>query len=487
MEALLTPRSQEHLQLLGQRLTDAGEDTQGNGQGSEAGSPWEQDYRSAGERDRDRILYCAAFQRLAYVTQVTAPEYGHAFHNRLAHSVKVAQVGRRNTQRLRKIAEAGHITGAAQEMVLSLDPDAVGASCLAHDLGHPPFGHIAEETLNSAVQEHVGDDGGFEGNAQSFRIVTRLAQRARGSGLDLCRQTLDGLLKYPWRWWRDDPLPPNRRERKWGYYVDDSEAYKFARRYYDDTADCESALPERSLEALIMEWADDLTYAVHDVDDFVRAGLIPLHRLADEDDDEFKRLEALMEEAKAAAIKEWPSYEVKELLEAVRSVAGGFGPSGAYVHTRALRRDMRWFGSELIARYLGAFSVENDAAKGAVRVRVDDEIEREVEALKLLVRVYVIRRPGLAVVQHGQQRVIEELFKSYFKASEEDSKKGGDRRIFPPGAKELLDSGRNDPAVRARIVADLISGLTETSAIQLHHRLTGGWRAPTLDATAHMA
>jgi dGTPase len=174
--------------------------------------PDDRDWRSPGQHDRDRILYSAAFQRLAYVTQVTAPESGHVFHNRLSHSLKVAQVGRRNAERLRALAQAGDLARQAGEMAKSLDPDAVEASCLAHDLGHPPFGHIAEEVLNELAREHVGKDGGFEGNAQSFRLVTRLAQRASGGGLNLTRQTLDGLLKYPWHWRREDAL--QKRERK---------------------------------------------------------------------------------------------------------------------------------------------------------------------------------------------------------------------------------------------------------------------------------
>jgi dGTPase len=478
----LTPRSGEQIERLCDRAVEG--PSPPAVVGSQAPDVWERDHRSPAERDRDRVLYSSAFARLAYVTQVTAPESGHAFHNRLSHSLKVAQVGRRNAERLIAIANEGGIDGAARTTVLSIDPNAVEACCLAHDLGHPPFGHIAEQTLNDVAGKHIKDGGVFEGNAESFRIVTRLAQRASGSGLNLTRQTLDGVLKYPWRWWSQDPLGSALRERKWGYYGEDDKAFMFAREY-SHGADGEKTLPERSIEALIMEWADDLTYAVHDVDDFFRAGLIPLHRLGDKDDDEFKRLEELLEDAKAADIKAWPSYEIEELLDTIAAVAGRYAPSGAYRHTRDHRREMRSFGSDLITRYMGAFRVEDDPGAGKIRVIVPAEIEREVEALKMLVRVYVIRRPGLAIVQHGQQRIIEELFGAYFDASE--AGKEGDRRIFPPGAKRTLEEGPNDAPHRARVVVDLLAGLTEESAFQLHRRLFGEGAATALDRMADMA
>jgi dGTPase len=368
--------------------------------------------------------------------------------------------------------------------VLSVDPSAVEASCLAHDLGHPPFGHIAETELNRTAWDYLQDDGVFEGNAQSFRIVTRLAQRSGGSGLNLTRQTLDGLLKYPWQWWREDPLEPGTRERKWGYYKDDAGAYEFAREF-SSGVDSEDRRPERSLEALIMEWADDLTYAVHDVDDFFRAGLIPLHRLGDPTDDEFMRLRELLEDAKQADRAAWPRYSVAQLLETIGTVAAAFAPTGGYRHGRDDRRLMRRFDSDLITRYLSAFRVEDLPDADKVRVFVSPDIVQEVEALKMLVRVYVIRRPGLAVVQHGQQRVVRELFEAYYEASGEGQ--DGDRRIFPPGPKRTLDEGGNDPAHRARVVVDLIAGLTEEAAVELHERLYGDGAGAALDATAHMA
>ncbi len=436
-------------------------------------------YRTPAQRDCDRILYSSAFHRLASVTQVTASESGHTFHNRLGHSLKVAQIGRRNAERLRWLAEQKQLTGAAARLIEAVDPDAVQAACLAHDLGHPPFGHIAEHVLGDLAREHVSD--GFEGNAQSFRIVTNLAVRDDARGLDLTRGVLNGILKYPWRYRPSDPVDGGVRERKWGYYEEDEDAYEFARAGWpDDTLD---ELPERSFEAELMDWADDLTYALHDMDDFYRAGLVPLDQLA-QGADELKRFEQLLYEARDAAPRAFPSLEIPEIVQTVHRICSLEGPLASYHHTRDLRALMREFGSKLITRYLEAFQVENGPGDDEVLLKIDEGVRREVDALKLLVGVYVIRRPGLAVVQHGQTKVIADLFGWYYDASPAGA--NGDRRLFPPGARERLEKAGNSPHQRARVVIDLISGLTESSAIQLHRRLSGGWTAPTLDATAVM-
>lgn len=392
-------------------------------------------------------------------------------------------MGRRNAERLQTLVDEGEIDGAAADLVRSVDPDAVEASCLAHDLGHPPFGHIAEAALHRKASLHVAD--GFEGNAQSFRIVTQLAIRDGDiPGLNLARETLDYLLKYPWRHWPKDPMPGAKRERKWGYYEggDDEKSFKFARKGWPKEA--KTKLPIRSLGAEIMDWADDLTYAVHDVDDFFRAGLVPLDRLRGPNDPEIKRFEELLTEVRDANPMQFPSYEVKELVESVREVLSLSGPGEPYLHTGAARADLREFGSKLITRYLEAFMVHNDSGGGAVTLSIDPKVVREVTALKMIVVVYVIHRPGLAVVQHGQQRLIGELFDFYFEASAPDRK--GNRHLLPPWAKELLEAGRHTSATRARIVVDLISSLTETAAVQLHRRLCGWGTGHALDATALM-
>ena len=222
------------------------------------------DTRSAAQRDRDRILYAGAFARLAEITQVTSPEKGYVFHNRLTHSLKVAQIARRVAEYInREQAEEVKRLGG-------LDPDAAEAAGLAHDLGHPPFGHIAEHELNRLVRK-AGVPDGYEGNAQSFRIVVRLATSdARDKndevipGLNLSRMTLDGILKYPWGY----ANRPRDYKNKWGYYETEKRVFTWARRGKPKN--------QLSIIAEIMNWADDITFAIHDLLDFYCAGEYPL-------------------------------------------------------------------------------------------------------------------------------------------------------------------------------------------------------------------
>ena len=227
------------------------------------------DPRNPFQRDRDRVLYSPEFRRLTGVTQVASSGEGDIFHNRLTHSVKVAQVGRRMAERLARDYPS------EVEAWGGLDPDVVESAALAHDLGHPPFGHDGEDVMCELVEQ--GRLDGFEGNAQSFRIVTRLAAHADNDrdqegelpgnlGLNLTRATLNALLKYPWL-----RAKRGKGHHKWGAYRVDKDRFKWARAGWSGKL-C-------SLEAQLMDWADDVTYAVHDLEDFYRAGLIPIHRL----------------------------------------------------------------------------------------------------------------------------------------------------------------------------------------------------------------
>ncbi|MBI3682672.1 MAG: dNTP triphosphohydrolase, partial [Acidobacteria bacterium] len=210
-------------------------------------------------------MYSGAFARLAEITQVTSPDKGFVFHNRLTHSLKVGQIARRIAELLQREqpAEVGELGG--------VDADAAEAAGLAHDLGHPPFGHVAEEELDRLVRKARVRDG-YEGNAQSFRIVVKLANsdaRNRNGepieGLNLTRQTLDGILKYPWAYKENSDYP-----NKWGYYRTERDVFRWVRQG--------RARHQHSLIAEIMDWADDITFALHDLLDFFCVGRIPIDR-----------------------------------------------------------------------------------------------------------------------------------------------------------------------------------------------------------------
>jgi predicted deoxyguanosinetriphosphate triphosphohydrolase len=190
------------------------------------------------------------------VTQVARAGEADVFHTRLAHTLKVAQVGRRIAEYvLREQPEVATQVG--------VDVEVVEAACLAHDLGHPPFGHRGEEVLRDCVTT-FGEPEGYEGNAQSLRILTKLAVRFEAcDGLDLTRATLAACIKYPWRRNAAHPI----KSQKWGYYATEQEDFTFAR--------MASGLETKTAEAELMDWADDIAYSVHDLEDFHRCRLIP--------------------------------------------------------------------------------------------------------------------------------------------------------------------------------------------------------------------
>ena len=227
-----------------------------------------EDQRGPFQRDRDRIIYTSAFRRLAWVTQVVSAHEGDPFHNRLTHTLEVAQIGKRLAEKLLK--EQPEEVSA----VGGVDPEVVEAAALAHDLGHPPFGHAAERELDELVRK-AGLLDGFEGNPQSFRVLTKLAVRGHESlGLNLTRATLDATLKYPW--YRTSTPP--QHGRKWGAYNTESAEFEWVR-------GSEPRCVQKSAEAELMDFADDIAYAIHDVEDFYRTGLIPLDRLVTNQDE----------------------------------------------------------------------------------------------------------------------------------------------------------------------------------------------------------
>ena len=424
------------------------------------------------ERDRARVLHSAALRRLAAKTQVVTAGSADFPRTRLTHSLECAQIGR----------ELGREIGC--------DPDLVDAACLAHDIGHSPFGHNGETALN----ELAAAAGGFEGNAQSLRLLTRLEPKVPGAGLNLTRATLDATLKYPW--FRAGPggttppkpppilggnLPPQTPAApqvpaapqtpaapaappapppgsgpgtKFGAYAEDAEVFGWIRQG--------APAGRRCLEAQVMDWADDVAYSVHDLEDGFVAGLIT-----------FKNLNSLAERAvvsqTTATTYVGDDVSVAELTEVLGALLAldvwpasyDGGPEGA----AALKN----VTSELIGRFCLAAQDATLAAHPAPLTRyaadliVPRQQRLECALLKGITAHYVMTRAGVLAAQARERELLAELALAVER---------GAPRTLDPLLRPAWDAATSDTA-RRRVVIDQIANLTDTSAIAWHHRLCG--------------
>ncbi|MEY3019577.1 MAG: dNTP triphosphohydrolase [Actinomycetota bacterium] len=442
------------------------------------------DYRHPFARDFDRLVHTSAFRRLQGKTGVVAAGEADFFRTRLTHTIEVAQLARRIGERL----------GA--------NPDVCEAAAIMHDFGHAPFGHVGEEALNSAIDAAAlrwGLDpdavGGYEGNAQTFRLVTaRLSGSSELPGLNLTRATLDAATKYPWA----------RGEvswRKWCFYP--SEA--------DEAARVRDGVPEerryaRSFEAQVMDWADDVAYAVHDIEDFTLAGSIPLALLTQSGAARAAVAEQLVERrdrrgklasARRPAIDparapshgtfpfEEPRYTGAELADAFSRLFGD--PDGPFAGFRTLtgeydgstpyRRALRRMRTTLIGELVHAVHPA-DGARPSTRHHNDLVIPLEArlvdDVLRDLLWLFVIEHPRMATYQHGQRRTVTELVEVHVAAVE-----AGDVAILPRDLQHEIEpllsaaQASGERATVLRLVADHVGQLTDDGAARLHRRLTG--------------
>jgi len=423
------------------------------------------DIREPAQRDYDRIIYSSAFKRLVAVTQVVSPAEGHVFHNRLTHSLRVAQVCRRLAQKLLK---ADHQKAKA---VGGINPDVAEAAAVGHDLGHPPFGHVGEQELRNQVEASpapVWD--GFEGNAQSFRIVTKLALRSPSvPGLNLTRATLNAMLKYPW-----NRQSAGHKGEKYGVYQSEAVDLRFARKLHAQAGD-----DRKGPEAELMDWADDITYAVHDAEDFYRARLIPLDRLSSSKDDaERKRFFDGMYERPELA-KKFGSAPRPQLEEEFLRVITTFPISEPYGGTRDQRSRLRDFSSFLIGKYVDALTLNAPLNKKQPFVTIVPQQKREVTMLKALTWFYVIYNPALATQQFAQREIIAKLFQIFLEAA--TSHKEERLNIFPFAFRDEVLDAQWDVKLAKRVVADMISSMGDQELVRLYQRLTGVSRGSVLD------
>ncbi len=383
--------------------------------------------RNAFARDRARVLHSWSLRRLAAKTQVVVPWESDFPRTRLTHSLEVAQIGR----------ELGQTLGC--------DPDLVETAGLAHDLGHPPFGHNGEQALDEVAQ----GCGGFEGNAQSLRILTRLeTKRLDGSGasvgLNLTRATLDAATKYPW------PRSPKRP--KYGVYADDRGAFEWLR----------AGAPgeRRCIEAQVMDWADDIAYSVHDFEDAIHAGHLTLDSLHDAA--ERKALLDLTNERYARA-------SGRDELEAAldRLLELPYWPRG-YDESHRAMASLKSTTSELIGRFcLAAETATREAyGDGALRryqadLVVPSGVRAECAVLKAVTAQYVMLRKG-APERYAQQREIVTELTHLLMLGAPDT-------LEPIFAEWYGQAG--DDAGRLRAVIDQVASLTDTASLAAFGRL----------------
>ena len=381
--------------------------------------------RSEFARDRARVLHSLSLRRLAAKTQVLTAAQHDFPRSRLTHTLEVAQIAR----------EIGFALGA--------DPDLVETAALTHDVGHPPFGHNGE----TALDEIAAPIGGFEGNAQTFRVLTRLETKSlddkRSYGLNLTRATLDAASKYPWY--------KKAGNVKFGAYQDDSEIFQWVRSKTTDMQVC--------FEAQVMDFADDVAYSVHDVEDAIHAGHIDLKLLFDAAEQKLIVSECLA--------RYLPAAQEAELLDALNRILNLPQWPTEFDSTRKSVTQLKSMSSTLIGRFVGAAETATKSVFGEEISRYDGnliiptEIKAEVAVLKTLAVAYVMQRAAMAKQYADQRELLAELFTA-ISASAPDSLDLIHREAFEAAAGD---------AAKTRVIIDQIANLTDITAVQWHQRL----------------
>ena len=378
--------------------------------------------RTPFQRDRARVLHSGALRRLAGKTQVVEPAGLQELvpRTRLTHSLECAQIGR----------ELGAALGA--------DPDLVDAACLAHDLGHPPFGHNGETALDEAALTA----GGFEGNAQSLRLLTRLEVKVEGAGLNLTRAALDAATKYPWA--------KSDTRKKYGVYDDDLATFEWVRR--------EAPGERRCLESQVMDWADDVAYSVHDLEDGVVGGLIDLPQLHHD--------RAEIAALTAAHYSDEDASGLEQVL--IGLLAEPWWPA-AHDGSAKAQVALKEATSTLIGRFCEAAEQATRACyPGASLTRyaadliVPSRARAECALLKAVTARYVMGRPAAASLQAREREVVTDLVRLLLDSAPAN--------LQPSYAQDWRLA--TDDAARLRVVVDQVAGLTDAAALRVHRALS---------------
>lgn len=394
--------------------------------------------RSAFQRDRARVLHSSGLRRLGAKTQVVSPGTDDFVRTRLTHSLEVAQVGRELAR------------------YLGCDPDIVDTACLSHDLGHPPFGHHGETILDALC----ADIGGFEGNAQTLRLVTRIepkviADDGRPAGLNLSRASLDALTKYPWPRAEATAGRHDSGVRKFGVYDDDRAVFDFYRDGIDNGQKC--------IEAQVMDLADDISYSVHDVEDAIVAGHLDLADFAADE-----RRTELFDITRQWYLPKTTDAEMDKALGRLQAAA--YWPKEAFDGSRRAQAGLKHMTSQLIGRFVGAaesatreeFGWEPLARYSASLV-VPETTTVEIAVLKGMATLTVMVAEDRLRLHDIQAAVIDELAEWYSQSPD---------KLDPLFRADHAEAA--DDSARLRVIVDQIASLTDHSAWALYHHLNAG-------------
>lgn len=389
-------------------------------------------------RDRARVLHSSALRRLGAKTQVLSPTAGDFARTRLTHSLEVAQVGRE--------------MGAE----LGLNPDIVDMACLAHDLGHPPFGHNGETALNS----WASDIGGFEGNAQTLRLLTRIepkvfAKDGQPRGLNLTRASLDATCKYPWTIDSAVREAEATKSVKFGVYQDDLPVFNWLRQDAPERVKC--------IEAQVMDFADDVAYSVHDFEDAIVSGFIDLRQVADK-----ANRDALL-----SKISSWNGGVISQnqlelafnTLEENEYWLKAF--SGSPQHLASLKNlSSSLIGSFVLASTDLTLGSASEVTRYHSQLQVPIEVRAQISVLKGLVSAFLMSIESRQGFYEYQRAILTELSDALLAANGKHLDAYGTWAWFKAA----------DEAQQRRVIVDQVACLTDQSAIKLHYDLVGSKR-----------
>ena len=383
--------------------------------------------RRAFARDKARVLHSAGLRRLSAKTQVMSAGADDFPRTRLTHTLEVAQIGR----------ELGDALGC--------DPDLVETACLVHDLGHPPFGHNGEEALHKASL----DIGGFEGNAQTFRLLTRLESKTirdgRSLGLNLTRATLDAATKYPWAFDGKNP--------KFGFYEEDKEIFDWVRLNVKNQS--------KVFEAQVMDIADDIAYSVHDIEDAIYGQ--HFSPLALDSEPEFKEVVKLAATEYASEINE------DNLNKALNSLIKQSWWVKSFTATQVDMAALKNMTSHLIGKFTEEIEQATKAGNKAenftrynANLIVPLDTKAQIAVLKAVVNLFVMQRKGAAENYAKEQDLILNIVEGL---------QNNPQKLDPQFKHQFDNAGSSKEAKRA--VIDQVASLTDSSARRLAQEFVG--------------